>query len=180
MATQIALLRAVNVGGASSLPMARLRALLTQMGFADPRTLLQSGNAVFESRDLAGTELEARLEAELEKAFGRRIAVRARSAQDWAEVVARNPFPDEASSDPAKLLVMFLQEPPSAATVDALQAAIKGPERVRAHGRQAYIVFPDGVGRSKLTPAVLEKRLGAGSTGRNWNTVLKLAAMAGV
>jgi uncharacterized protein (DUF1697 family) len=180
MSTQIALLRAVNVGGASSLPMARLKALLEEIGLGNPRTLLQSGNAVFESKDLTGTKLEDRLAAELEKAFGRRIAVRTRSAKDWAEVVTRNPFPAEAQSDPAKLLVMFLKDAPTAATVEALQAAIKGPERVMAHGRQAYVVFPDGMGRSKLTPAVLEKRLGAGSTGRNWNTVLKLAAMAGI
>ena len=180
MSIQIALLRGVNVGGRSSLPMARLKALLEEMGFANPRTLLQSGNAVFESEGLVEAKLEARLESALEAAFGRVIAVRTRSARDWAEVVAHNPFPEEAKADPAKLLVMFLKHAPTAETVEALQAAINGPERVKAHGRHAYIVFPDGMGRSKLTPAVLEKRLGAGSTGRNWNTVLKLAAMAGV
>jgi uncharacterized protein (DUF1697 family) len=74
--------------------------------------------------------------------------------------------------------VMVLKAAPTAAAVAELQAAIKGPERVEARGRQAYIVFPEGIGRSKLTPAILERRLGAGSTGRNWNTVMKLAAMA--
>jgi len=180
MSIQIALLRGVNVGGRSSLPMARLKALLEEMGFANPRTLLQSGNAVFESKDLGGAPLEVLLERELEARLGLKTAFRVRTAAEWAELVARNPFKAGAKADPSHLLVMFLKDPPSAEAVAALQAAIVGRERVEAHGRQAYIVFPDGIGRSKLTPAVLEKRLGAGGTGRNWNTVLKLAAMAGV
>jgi uncharacterized protein (DUF1697 family) len=178
MAIQIALLRGVNVGGANRVPMAELKAMLAGLGFADPRTLLQSGNAVFETEGVSGSELEAMLEQALERRLGLRVAFRVRSAQDWAELIAANPFPQAARSDPSHLLVMFLKDAPAAATIEQLQAAIEGPERIAAHGRQAYIVFPEGIGRSKLTPAVLERRLGAGSTGRNWNTVLKLAAMA--
>src|SRR5262249_24526830 len=109
---------------------------------------------------------------------GLQVAFRVRSAKQWAELIAANPFPDEARADPSHLLVMFLKAAPSPEAIEELQAAIKGPERVAAQGAQAYIVFPEGIGRSKLTPAMLERRLGAGSTGRNWNTVLKLAAMA--
>jgi len=63
--------------------------------------------------------------------------------------------------------------------VAALQAAIKGREVVRAKGRHAYIVYPDGIGRSRLTNVMIEKKLGTRGTGRNWNTVLKLAALTG-
>jgi len=177
MSVQIALLRGVNVGGKTQVAMPALKALLAALEFGNPRTLLQSGNAVFESAELAGAALETRLEDELERLLGWRVAVRARSAADWAGVVAHNPFPDEAKADPGHLLVMFLKAAASAAKVEALQAAIVGRERLRAHGREVYIVFPDGIGRSKLTPALMEKHLGAGGTGRNWNTVMKLAAM---
>jgi uncharacterized protein (DUF1697 family) len=177
MSTQVALLRGVNVGGKTQVAMPALRARLAELGFGNPRTLLQSGNAVFESADLAGAALEARLEDELERLLGWRVAVRVRSAADWARVVAHNPFPEQAKADPGHLLVMFLKAPPTAAATAALQAAIRGSEAVKMHGREAYVVFPDGIGRSKLTPALMEKHLGAGGTGRNWNTVMKLAAM---
>jgi uncharacterized protein (DUF1697 family) len=67
---------------------------------------------------------------------------------------------------------------PTAAQVTALQAAVKGRERVQARGRHAYIVYPDGIGTSKLTIGAIEKHLGTRATGRNWNTVLKMAALA--
>jgi uncharacterized protein (DUF1697 family) len=73
---------------------------------------------------------------------------------------------------------MFLKEAPSREDVIALQTAIKGREVVRAEGRHAYIVYPDGVGRSRLTNALIERKLGTRGTGRNWNTVLKLGALA--
>jgi uncharacterized protein (DUF1697 family) len=75
---------------------------------------------------------------------------------------------------------MLLKEAPSRASVKALQSAIKGREVVRAKGRHAYVVYPDGVGASRLTSALVERTLRTRSTGRNWNTVLKLAALAGV
>ena len=72
---------------------------------------------------------------------------------------------------------MFLKDAPTAKQVTALQAAIAGREIVRAVSQQAYIVYPDGIGRSRVTNALIERNLGARGTGRNWNTVLKLAAL---
>ena len=92
-------------------------------------------------------------------------------------VVADNPFPNEAKNDPGHLLVVVLKDAPDRAAVAALQKAIKGREVVKAKGRQAYIVYPDGVGHSKLTMTLIEKTLGTRGTGRNWNTVLKLRAL---
>jgi uncharacterized protein (DUF1697 family) len=73
---------------------------------------------------------------------------------------------------------MFLKAAPDVKNVKALQAAITGPEIVRAEGKQAYIVYPSGIGRSRLASTLIEKKLGARGTGRNWNTILKLAALA--
>jgi uncharacterized protein (DUF1697 family) len=175
--THIALLRGVNLGGSRKVAMADLRAMLTDMGYADVQSLLQSGNVVFRCRAKSSADLERRLEKECEARLGLSSDFHVRTVRDWESIVADNPFPAEALADPAHLLVLFLKDAPRAPAVDALEAAITGRERVRAVGRQAYLVYPDGVGRSRLTTALLDKHLGGRGTARNWNTVLKLAAM---
>jgi uncharacterized protein (DUF1697 family) len=177
LTTHVALLRAINVGGRKPVAMADLRDLLAGLGFADPRSLLQSGNLVFRS-SRSGPPLERLLEEEAETRLGVETDFFVRTAAEWQEIVAHNPFPREAERDPGHLLTLFLKDAPGPAAMKALQAAITGPEVLRAWGRQAYIVYPDGVGRSKLTNALIEKKLGTRSTGRNWNTVLKLGALA--
>jgi uncharacterized protein (DUF1697 family) len=98
---------------------------------------------------------------------------------EWQdELIAANPFPVEARSDPSHLVAMCLKTGPDVAAVKALQAAIKGPELVRAGRRHIYITYPAGIGRSRLTATVIEKALGTAGTARNWNTVLKLAMLA--
>lgn len=182
MPTQIALLRGVNVGGRTMVAMAKLRAMFAELGFPEAHTLLQSGNVVFEAPAAAARSpdaLERRLEAEAEKRFGRPIDFFVRSASEWARVIANNPFPAEAKREPGKLVLMALKAVPEARAVKALQAAIKGREIVQASGRHAYIIYPDGIGRSKLTNALIERTLATRATGRNWNTVVKLAELAG-
>jgi uncharacterized protein (DUF1697 family) len=178
MTTYVALLRGINVGGHKRISMADLRDLLTRMGLADVRSLLQSGNLVFGANGRTATQLERLLEAEAEKRLGLQTDFFVRTAKEWKNVVAHNPFPKEAASDPGHLVVMFLKDTPSVTGVKALQAAITGREVVRAAGKHLYIVYPDGIGRSRLTNAVIDKQLGTRGTGRNWNTVLKLAAVA--
>ncbi len=173
----MALLRAVNLPGHQPVAMAGLRELPTGLGLADARTLLQSGNLVFRSAGRAPAQLETLLEAEAEKRLGLRTDFFVRTAKEWQALVAANPFPAEAQDDPGHLLVVFLKDAPTPAAVEALRAAIVGRERVEAVGRQAYFVYPDGVGRSRLTTALIEKKLGTRGTGRNWNTVLKLHAL---
>jgi uncharacterized protein (DUF1697 family) len=179
MTTHIALLRGINVGGKTKISMADLRAMLAELKFGDPRSLLNSGNLVFRSDKLKGADLEGFLEAESEARFGLKTDFFVRTPEEWKEVIAGNPFPDEAENDPGHLVVMFLKKAPDAKDVEALQAAITGHEVVRAVGRQAYLIYPDGIGDSRVTINVIEKKLGSRGTGRNWNTVLKLAALAG-
>jgi uncharacterized protein (DUF1697 family) len=173
----VGLLRAVNVGGRKPVAMAALRAWLAGLGFEEPRTLLQSGNVVFRGRRLTGARLERLLETEAAKTLGVETDFLVRTAEEWAGVIARNPFTAEAARDPAHLATVFLKDAPSAAQVAALRAAIVGREVVRASGREAFIVYPDGMGRSKLTLPLIERKLGSRGTARNWNTVLKLAAL---
>lgn len=174
---RIALLRAVNVGGRNAVPMADLKALLAKLGLRDARTLLQSGNVAFSGDGRTDAQLEALLEAETEKRFGVRPDYFVRTAQEWRQLVARNPFPRAARDDPSHLVVMVFKQAPSAKDVAALRAAIAGPEVVESVGKQVYITYPAGIGTSKLTVAAIESTLGTRGTGRNWNTVLKLAAL---
>jgi uncharacterized protein (DUF1697 family) len=180
MTIHIALLRGINVGGKAKVSMADLRAMLADLKFEDPRSLLNSGNLLFRSDKLTGADLEGLLEAETETRFGLKTDFFVRTPEEWKAAIAGNLFPDEALSDPGHLVTMFLKKAPEAKDVEALQAAILGRETVRAAGRQAYLYYPDGIGDSKLTINVIEKKLGSRGTGRNWNTVLKLGALAGV
>jgi uncharacterized protein (DUF1697 family) len=157
--------------------MTDLRNFLTQLGFDDVRSLLQSGNLVFKSRARTGAELERFLEAEAMKRFAIEIDFFVRAPEEWKSAIRQNSFRKEAELDPAHLLMMLFKSPPRPEHVAALQAEITGPELVRAKGRQLYAFYPNGVGQSRLSHALIEKRLGR-CTGRNWNTVLKLAIVA--
>jgi uncharacterized protein (DUF1697 family) len=172
----IALLRAVNVGGTGKVPMAELKAMFAKLGFADAKTLLQSGNVVFDGGKRAPADLEALLEKETEKKFKVRPDYFIRTATAWKKLVAANPFGREAEADPGRLVVLPFKKKPTG-DIKALRAAIKGKETVELLGRELYAYYPDGQGNSKLTSALIEKHLGARGTARNWNTVLKLAAL---
>jgi uncharacterized protein (DUF1697 family) len=177
MAAAVAFLRAVNVGGTGKLAMADLKALAGEMGLGEPKTLLQSGNLIFDARGKAPAKLESALESAIKKRFAIETTVMVRNGADLKAVIARNPFAKEAESDPGFLHVCFLKEKTTATHVDALRAAIKGPEKVGGAGHEVFIFYPEGAGHSKLTNAVIERHLGARGTARNWNTVNKAAEM---
>ncbi len=179
MTKYIALLRGVNVGGNALVAMADLREMVAELGFGDVRSQLQSGNLVFSGAARATAPLERRLQEQTFARLGLRTEFMVRTAAEWADVVARNPYADEAKRDPGHLLVMFLKTAPAAPAVRALAASIAGREAVRAGGRHLYITYPDGLGRSKFTGARIERALGTTGTMRNWNTVRKLEALAG-
>jgi uncharacterized protein (DUF1697 family) len=177
MSTHVAFLRAVNVGGRNLVPMSELCDMFGSLGFTGVRSLLQTGNVIFDTDQKADETIEGMLEAKTAKRFGVTVDYIVRSAQELEKTITSNPLTTEAKKDPAHLLVLFLKGVPQAKNVRDLEAAIKGSERIQAKGKQLYAVYPDGIGRSKLTNALIEKKLGVRGTGRNWNTVLKLAAL---
>jgi uncharacterized protein (DUF1697 family) len=175
----IALLRAVNLGSHNKVSMADLRAFVEQLGGEDVKTVVQSGNLVFRSSVASPARLEKQLEAEAAKHLGLITDFFVRTSKEWSAIISANPFPKMASDDPSHLVMMTLRDPPPAKAVEDLRAAIKGREQVKTNGREAYFTYPDGIGDSKLTIAIIEKKLGTRGTARNWNTVLKLDALAG-
>jgi uncharacterized protein (DUF1697 family) len=175
MTTYVGLLRGVNVGGNKMVAMADLRAMVTTLGFRDVKTLLQSGNVVFRGPWQATAKLERQLEAELERRLGLSVEIHLRTADEWTAVIGANPFRAEARKDPGHLLVSCFKATLDTVKVEALRAAITGPEVLHADGRHLYMVFPDGVGNSKAV-GLIDRQLAARGTARNWNTVLTLAA----
>ncbi len=180
MNAHVVLLRGVNVGGKRKVSMAELQAALVAAGFADARTLLNSGNVVLRS-PLAPAALETLLEGVVHQRLGLQTDFHVRSAAEWRALIDANPLPDAAARNPSHFLVVCLKAAPTPAAVDALRAANPGPEVIHAVGRQLYIDY-GGAGSihgSKLTPNLMDAKLGTRGTARNWNTVLKLATLAG-
>lgn len=172
---QIALFRAVNIGGRKA-TSADLRALAADLVLEDARTLVQTGNLVFR-----GARTGAELEAEIEQAFAARFGyasdVLVRTATEWRAALDANPHAEMAERDPGHLVVMALKSAPEPDAIAALQAAIQGRETLASAGRELLIAYPDSIGTSKLTGALIERRLRIRGTARNWNTATKLAAM---
>lgn len=154
--------------------MTALRDMLTQLGFTDVRSVLQSGNLLFRSRTQPGAVLERMLEQEASQRLELQTDFFVRTAAEWQALVSDNPFPQEAEQAPGHLVMMCLKDAPATQAVKVLQASITGSERLRVIGREAFIVYPDGIGRSRVTNALIERKLDTRGTARNWNTVLKL------
>jgi uncharacterized protein (DUF1697 family) len=172
MGMHVALLRGINVGGGRKVPMAELRAVAEGLGLHRVRTLIASGNLMFES-DEAPAALEAKLEAAVERHFGFPVDIMVRTAAQWSAYVAANPFPQEAEAAPKFLLLFAGKQGAGEATTAFLAARTVPGEKFAAQGDAVWIHFGDGSGRSKL---------GSGPkpglwTGRNWRTVLAIEEM---
>jgi uncharacterized protein (DUF1697 family) len=176
MTHRIILFRGMNTGGVRA-PVAELRAMADRMGLKNPRTLAASGNLVVESGKAADA-LEADIEAAMKKTFGLEVAAMVRTPQQWAKLVAANPFPKEAAAHPAKVVAMVMKDGIKPGGLEAVQALTRNGERVEGVGDVLFFWFPDGQGESEIFRKATPRMLGMG-TGRNWNTVLKLADMAG-
>jgi len=178
MPAVISLLRGINVGGHHQVKMEALRALYESLGLGSAETYVQSGNVVFRAseRDLA--RLAARIAKAIEQTFDFHADVFVLSAAEMRDVIRRNPFAGRIGIEPNRLLVTFLGSAPSPEAKAKALAIPAAPEELRIDGREMYIYYPNGVGRAKLSPAVLERALRLSGTGRNWNSVTRLLEMA--
>ena len=175
-ATFVALLRGINVGGKNKLPMKDLVAMFERAGCVTTRHYIQSGNVVFSAAPALAAKIPAVVAAAIEKGFGLRVPVVVRSEKELRAVATANPFV-AAGVDLDALHVMFLADQPSKAGVAALDPARSPPDEFVVNGREVYLACPNGVGRTKLSNAWFDTKLGTISTARNWRTVLKLVAM---
>lgn len=170
MATVVALLRGVNVGG-RKVSMAELRELIESLGYSDARTYIQSGNVIFKS---ARKPASSALESAIEERFGLAVDVMLRTPAELKRALERDPF---QSADRSSVHVGFMARAAKTATVRAIDASSFEPEEFAVVGSELYLHLPNGLGRSKLPDFVL-RRLKIPTTLRNWRTVAKLAELA--
>ena len=176
MGRRIVLLRGINLGPNRRVPMAELRKLFAQAGFDDVRTYVQSGNIVLSS-DAEPAALEQQSERLIADRFGFEVDVIARTRDELAAVVERNPLRDIADN-PKRYQVSFLASELDDAVVEKLASTAAPTERVLALGRELYAWHPEGVARSKLWGRLAGAGLGVKATARNWTTVSTLLEMA--
>ncbi len=176
MNTYIALLRGINVGGHSKLPMRELTAALTGLGLRDVQSYIQSGNVVFRSEQEDPAALSRQMSAAIEQSHGFAPGVIVLPQEALRAAIAANPFP-EAEADHKSLHFFFLDEGPLAQDMAGLEALRAANERCALIGRVFYLHAPDGIGRSKLAERA-GKGWGVAVTARNWRTVSTLMEMA--
>jgi uncharacterized protein (DUF1697 family) len=174
MANRIALLRGINIGPRQRVKMPELRALIEGLGHTDVETLVQSGNVVFTARAKPAT-LEKQLEEAIEAELGVDPKVVVRTRDELAAAIEANPF--EVPGNPKDLHVTFLAGKPDAQARKTLEDADLAPDELKFLGREIYILYNDGMGRSELAKQLGRAKLGVAATDRNWNTVTKLLEM---
>jgi uncharacterized protein (DUF1697 family) len=175
MPVLISMLRAVNVGGHSKIKMDALRALYASLKFDNPQTYLQSGNVIFKTNERKLDVIAKRIQSGIEKKFACRTDIILRTVAELRSVVARNPFAKRSNIEPSKLLIAFLAGDAARKTLEEQKFV---PEELHVSGRELYIYFPDGMGKSKLPWTRIYKILNTPGTGRNWNSVTKMLEMA--
>jgi uncharacterized protein (DUF1697 family) len=156
--------------------MAGLRDVCADLGWADVRTWVQSGNVVFAAAGSAATA-EQVLERAIADHFGIDIPVIVRRGADWPALAAGNPFPEAARTEPNLVMVALSKVRPQDDAVDRLRERAQGDERLERVGDALWIHYSAGVAKSKLSPGMLDRAVGSPVTTRNWRTVLKLQEM---
>ncbi len=174
MPAVVALLRGINVGRHKKIKMADLRALLGDLGMRGARTVLQSGNAVFESDESDLARLQKRLEAGICERFGFEAQVILRVAEDYKTALAQQPFTAAQLERGKHAMIVFLSAEPEPVAVAALRTENPGREMIQAAGNALYIFYTDGVAGSKLDNKRIERALNLVGSARNWNTCQRL------
>ena len=179
MAQYISLLRGINVGGNRKIKMADLKALYQSLNLSDVSTYIQSGNVIFKSETNDIKQLQITIEQAIEQHFGFTVAVDIRTLDEFKKALQALPFNNvNIAEDGSKVLISFLSEAPQTENITELLAYVQPPEKIVVSNDCAYIDYPNGCGRSKLTNVLIEKKLAVSATARNLKTVAKLLELA--
>ena len=172
------MLRGVNLGPHNRIKIDDLRALYQSLKLENPRSYVQSGNVIFRTKEKNGPQLAKKIQGAIEKKFGCCPEVILRTPDEIRKAIVANPFPERARAEPAKVLVTFLAaEPPREAEAN-LEKLKRFPEELHLNGRELYIYFPNGAGKSKLPWSAVDKLLKVTGTARNWNSVQAMLEIA--
>jgi uncharacterized protein (DUF1697 family) len=178
MPVLISMLRGVNVGPHNRIKMDELRAVYESLKFETPRSYVQSGNVIFRTKEKNRSQLAQKIRSAIERKFKCSPEVILRTAEEMRKAIAATPFADRPSLEPGKILVSFLAAEPPLEARAGFDRFKDYPEEVHLKGRELYIYFPNGAGRSKLPWSSLDKLLKVTGTARNWNSVKAMLEIA--
>jgi uncharacterized protein (DUF1697 family) len=177
----LSLLRGINIGGHKKIKMSDLKELYESLGFGQVTTYIQSGNVLFSAEtNEAEVELTSRISNAIKERFGFEVPVVIRTKEEILQIVAQNPFTEEAKTAPDKLVVMFLGSVPDTTTLEKIKTKITDNSRYAFIGNTLYFFYPDGYGQTKWHSNFFEKQLRTTVTARNWTTTCKLAELLSV
>jgi uncharacterized protein (DUF1697 family) len=179
MTTYVALLYSIILGAGRRLVMTDLKAMAEDIGLVTPRTLVATGNLVFEAADEPADIIESRLEAAFARRFGRQVDIIVRDAEGWRRLVDAVPFPQEAATDAPNVAVRVMRRPIGTDVVAALEARLAPGEKLRVVDGDPWLYFPHGASRSRLAPLLGSRKSCGIGTSRNWNTIRRLGDMVG-
>ena len=178
MPVLISMLRGINVGGHNKIKMDALRALYESLKLQDASTYLQSGNVIFRANEKNLAALAKKIQSAIEREFGFRSEVILRTTDELRQAIAANPFARRRDVEPSKLLITFLSAAPSPDARLTLDKFKDHPEEIHLTGRELYIYFPNGAGKTKLPWSAVEKLLKVTGTARNLNSAVKMLEIA--
>ncbi|CCM75720.1 DUF1697 domain-containing protein [Rhizobium mesoamericanum] len=171
----VALLHSVVLAPGRRVVMSDLRDMATNIGYRNPRTLVSTGNIVFETEALPLADIEAKLEAAFQARFGKPVDIIVRRGADWQALATSNPFPEGEGS---QVIVRVMRKPLLPSAIEALHPFADPKQRMALTGGDLWIDFAGRPSEWKLLSALTTKRIGVGTL-RNWNTVSGLAEMIG-
>jgi len=176
LSTHVGLLRGINLGPHHKVPMAELRQLASSVGLHDPVTYIQSGNLVFDV-DAGDTGFAERLENALAERYGFEVPVLTRSREELESLARSHPLASPGLEE-RFLMVAFMERTPEVRVEEVIDAVEFAPDTFEQSGKNVYLAYPNGQGRSRLSHDLLQRRLGVRVTIRNWRTVVRLVELA--
>ncbi|WP_395446773.1 DUF1697 domain-containing protein [Aminobacter sp. UC22_36] len=177
MTTYVALLYSIVLGPGRRVVMSDLRDMATDLGLGNPRTLVATGNLVFEAKGKSVSALERELEAAFVPKFGKHVDIIVRDAAVWQKLVAANPFPEESELHPDQVGVRVMRAPVTAEVMERLRPYAAADEKLTSVDGDIWLYFSRSTASSRLLGALTPKRAGGIGTSRNWNTVRRLGEM---
>ncbi|MEO7427223.1 MAG: DUF1697 domain-containing protein [Fibrobacteria bacterium] len=178
MQTYIALLRGINVSGQKPVPMAELQKLFEKLGHIGAKTFIQSGNVVFRSDSADARKLAAAIEAAILKKFAFDVPVILRTTEALEAALRGNPYAKKKLAEGERVYISYLDAAPAQEKAKALADHSDAVDELKLIKTEVYVLARNGYGKSKLSNAFLEKKLGVRATTRNLETTAKLIEMA--
>src|SRR5215469_3934367 len=167
MTRYVSLFRGINVGGNQIVRLAALKELHASLGLHDVQTYIQSGNVVFTGDTSDVAQIQRDIEDGFAETFGFRVKVMVCSAAELNAIIENNPFQNQLERESNRIIALFLESDPSSTALEDIQKTYAGPEEIHIIGKETFIYYPEGMGRSKLSNVFLEKKLKTAGTARN-------------